>query len=1037
MFLLDRCLVPALLAALTTGACGQAQSLPRKLPAGLTATLFAAPPMVNYPTFVAATPHGELFVSVDKNGSLDAKPDRGFIYKLVDVDGDGKADKRTVFSDKVTSARGLAVDGDTVYCLHPPELELFRDKDGDGIAEERKVLVKGIGFDLSKRPPDHTSNGVTLGIDGWLYLAIGDFGFMEAEGTDGRKLQLCGGGVVRVRPDGTEMELFTSGTRNIYGVAVDPWLNLFARDNTNDGGGWDTRVEYYAYGADLGYPRKFKHFTDETFPVLGIYGGGSGVGGCYLQEKGFGWPAGYDDVLYTCDWGRSAVYRHPLKDQGASFGIEQDTFCELERVTDMSADANGHVFLASWKGASFTYAGENVGYIVRVGPEKPSATRFDLNLKAKNEAALVRDLTNPRSHVLRLAAQREILRRKPSASLLSLLETGAQAGDNVPARIAALFTLKQAAGAGANGFLTKLAGDGRVREFALRALADRPAQAKDVPTETFTAHLKDPNDHVKAQAAIALSRLGRTEAADALLSIAARQAEPAAESAAGSADAKPKASTGIIRKSTPGRAAVMEANIAGAKMLHLVVTDAGDGNGTDHAVWMEPRISGPTGEKKLTELPWASVSQGWGKTLVNQNCTGGAIKVDGKPVAYGIGTHAVSVISYKLPPGFAKFTAKGGMEDTGTRQGNGGSVQFQVFVDDLPAPLRATKNSPQGGDSSEQLYTDTTRALPHLASRALIALKAGDACLKALDSEPSRHAAALRVLRQLHEPEVVSGLLQRLPNASPAIQQGIATALIRLYFTEGVWDGSSWGTRPDTTGPYYKRDAWSETPRIEKALAEVLANAGEPMKRHLVAQLQKHHVQIKGAPVAAGRTDPQWAKDQDLLLKAMQETIKMKPGDIGMLEPHLAVEKALARLSSGKADPDNGGKLFTRQGCAACHATGKNDPPKGPNLFDIAQRYKPEEIMTSILNPSATVSQGFPTHTITTKDGQVHGGFILHESGDEVVLRNMAALTTVIAASQIKERQKDEHVSSMTPGLVNNLTPEQLADLIEYFRSLK
>ena len=218
-------------------AVAETQPLPTKLPAGLKATLFAAPPMVNYPTFVEAAANGDLYVSVDKNGSIDTKPDRGFIYKLVDKDGDGKADERTVFASPVTSPRGLAVVGRTVICLHPPELEAFTDKDGDGIAEERKVLIKGIGFDLSKRPPDHTSNGVTLGIDGWLYLAIGDFGFMEAEGVDGRKFQFRGGGVVRVRPDGTGMELYARGTRNIYEVAVDPWLNLFARDNTNDGGG--------------------------------------------------------------------------------------------------------------------------------------------------------------------------------------------------------------------------------------------------------------------------------------------------------------------------------------------------------------------------------------------------------------------------------------------------------------------------------------------------------------------------------------------------------------------------------------------------------------------------------------------------------------------------------------------------------------------------------------------------------------------------------------------------------------------------------
>ena len=47
--------------------------------------------MVNYPTFLCPGEDRELFVSIDKNGSIDTKPDRGFIVKLTDTDGDGKA----------------------------------------------------------------------------------------------------------------------------------------------------------------------------------------------------------------------------------------------------------------------------------------------------------------------------------------------------------------------------------------------------------------------------------------------------------------------------------------------------------------------------------------------------------------------------------------------------------------------------------------------------------------------------------------------------------------------------------------------------------------------------------------------------------------------------------------------------------------------------------------------------------------------------------------------------------------------------------
>src|SRR6185295_7491323 len=183
--------------------------------------IFATAQQANYPVFVAASPEGTVYVSSDGNASLGTQPGRGRVIRLRDTDGDGRADEVKVFAH-VDSPRGLVWDRDRLYLMHPPHLSAYIDRDGDGVADEEKVLVKNIAFTFKDRPADHSSNGIELGIDGWLYCAIGDFGFLEAEGTDGRKLQLRGGGVVRVRPDGSGLELFSYGTRNILETAVSP-----------------------------------------------------------------------------------------------------------------------------------------------------------------------------------------------------------------------------------------------------------------------------------------------------------------------------------------------------------------------------------------------------------------------------------------------------------------------------------------------------------------------------------------------------------------------------------------------------------------------------------------------------------------------------------------------------------------------------------------------------------------------------------------------------------------------------------------------
>ena len=128
--------------------------------------------------------------------------------------------------------------------------------------------------------------------------------------------------------------------------------------------------------------------------------------------------------------------------------------------------------------------------------------------------------------------------------------------------------------------------------------------------------------HVTAQAAIALARLNRAEAAPALLAAAARAKEVGL-----APELKPRATTEVVRKSTPGRMGKLEADISGGKIIYLVVTAGPDTFDLDHADWMEPHFTGPGGDQKLTDLKWKSATQGFGATHVNGNCFGAPQKV--------------------------------------------------------------------------------------------------------------------------------------------------------------------------------------------------------------------------------------------------------------------------------------------------------------------------------------------------------------------------------------------------------------------------
>ncbi|MDG1833345.1 MAG: NPCBM/NEW2 domain-containing protein, partial [Verrucomicrobiota bacterium] len=139
----------------------------------------------------------------------------------------------------------------------------------------------------------------------------------------------------------------------------------------------------------------------------------------------------------------------------------------------------------------------------------------------------------------------------------------------------------------------------------------------------------------------------------------------------------------ITKKTGPAK---LEANIKGAKELHLVVTDGGNGFACDWADWVHPTLIDEAGmPTKLTSLKWKSASSGFGSVQLNKNCDGKPLRVGGKSVEFGLGTHANSIVSYTLPKGhkYMKFVSTVGLDNGGTDQGacgNVSSVKFHVFT---------------------------------------------------------------------------------------------------------------------------------------------------------------------------------------------------------------------------------------------------------------------------------------------------------------------------------------------------------------------
>jgi putative membrane-bound dehydrogenase-like protein len=998
---------------------------------GFSASIFARPPAVNYPIFISTAPDGTLYVGSDGNGSSGRDPSRGRILRLRDLDGDGRADESKVFA-MVDSPRGVAIDGNRLYVLHPPDVSVFIDKNGDGISDEKRTLVKGIGFGIDDRPIDHASNGIELGIDGWIYCAIGDFGMLNAEGTDGRKLTLRGGGVVRVRTDGTGLELHSRGTRNILEAAVSPLLDIFARDNTNDGDGWDVRFHHSTALGEHGYPTLFKNYTDETILPLAIYGGGSGMGSAWIDEPWM--PKEWNNAPFTCDWGRNLIYRHGLTPKGATFTTDQREFFGSSRVNDLDADAQGHIYVASWKGAGFGWAGPEAGYLVRVVPNGRSASPVP-DFAKSGSAELVKRLESPSARI-RLDAQRALIAKGSADSLLPL---AADKTKPLATRIAALFALKQIQGAAANAAISRLAADETLAAWALRALTDHEGQLANVSSAPALAALKSPDARTRREAIVALVKLNQPGNAAAIAPLLADTDAIVAHTAM---QGLRKIDDGKVSFSVIDDATASPATRAGAfhviRLLHVpAVVDgllarlkkATDAEQRKPFLIALCRLSakenpdwdgGNWGTRPDSRGPYYSFAE-WSETKrINEALLAALNAADAEESKF----LSTEFARHRIKPGDA--TAK---------------LVGLAKADASLVPILAK----QFGQQTESAPQDAVPLFIALASD----LKAKDTdrlhAVKALNNVDD--AAALRTSAL-----VLGEMQQDILKLSSQARTDI----------EGARKGFINSTQLDDHHAVFEKIAAEMIGKTgvfaDAALIKIAGHKfGSPEPRDAAMQaLQtglkdpKRALQIMEAmrlskdSVFAELLLPLLSGPDTEVVRGVKETfaaLKLSAAQLSAAAtaPAIASMKTadvIAAVMKLKGDPKRGEQLFTQQGCVACHTVNITDPLKGPYLGNIANIYQRPALAEAILEPNKSIAQGFATNTITLKDGSVHMGFVTLEAADKVMLRNIASQEITINTVDIAKREKSETLSLMPTGLASSLGLQDFASLLDYLEAL-
>src|SRR6266536_2883404 len=335
-----------------------ASSPPIDLPEGLVAEVAAAPPLVKHPIMATLGARGQLFVgdaagtNLDKAGLERELPNR--VLLLTDINGDGMYDKASVFADKLTFPQGgVWLDG-SLYVASPPGIWKLTDTDGDGVADQRDMIVGG--FEYTGNAAD--VHGPFLHPNGRLYWCHGRKGH-EVKQKDGTLVHAgMASGIWSCKADGSDVRWhalscadnpteidFTPegeilGTVNLYyvgprGDTIVHWLR----------GGVYAREDQLSAIAVL--PR-----TLEVMPVVHNFGHVA-VSGCTFYRSGALNPA-WRGNLFVVHFNTQRVTRMELHPVGPTYRATEREFLKLRdpdaHLTDVLEDHDGSLLVLNTGG---------------------------------------------------------------------------------------------------------------------------------------------------------------------------------------------------------------------------------------------------------------------------------------------------------------------------------------------------------------------------------------------------------------------------------------------------------------------------------------------------------------------------------------------------------------------------------------------------------------------------------------------------------------------------------------------------------------
>ena len=470
--------------------------------------LFAAEPDIAKPIAMAWDDRGRCWVAETSDYPHGVTPDgegNDRIKICEDTNGDGKADKFTVFADKLNIPTSLTFANGGLIVSQPPRFLFLKDTNGDDQADVRQDIITGWGIGDTHAQ----ANNLHYGIDNWFYGCVGYSAF---DGTVGGERKRFMQGTYRFKADGSALEFLHQFSNNSWGQSANTAGDQF-------GGTANGAPIFYGGIPATHVPAKMRvmtakkinteesvHTITPHYRQVDVMGGYTAAAGSSFIESAK-LPARLQGMAMVCEPTMKTVSLMDVKAAGA--GMTAGDGFNLVASTDewmspvfAEVGPDGAVWIADWQNYIIqhnpTPSERSGGYTAKTGPG--GAHENDLRdhsrgriyrvvwREAKEPAALQKLIpTDPAQLVAalgsdiqerRLSAQRLLVEGQLTAAAEPLKKLLA-ANDGSVAALHALWTLQGMGVLDADSLgAALLANDARLRRNAVRALSADAAGQK-------------------------------------------------------------------------------------------------------------------------------------------------------------------------------------------------------------------------------------------------------------------------------------------------------------------------------------------------------------------------------------------------------------------------------------------------------------------------------------------------------------------------------------------------------------------------------